>query len=385
MKKFLFASIILVALVSMNAQDVVPVKDGDKYSLTSGDLFFEIDANFGAQVSSFKIGGSEILFYGGGDNQGSTFWTSPQSVWNWPPIEEHDSDPYTGEISGNEIILTGEKDPDLDLSFKKTISANSVTKTVTIKYEINNEGSSSYSVAGWEVTRVPTPGGLTFFPKGGGSVTGSFAEYTEEEAGLVWYDQDASDPSGNKFFCDGSEGWLAHVNSDDILFVKTFDDVPQNDAAPGEEEVEFWHAGPTSYIELENQSAYESVPAEGTLTYIVKWYAEELPAEMDVSVGSTDLIAHVRAIVDPTAIDSRDIVSDRIIVGPNPVSDQLMIRSARTEAIDITIYDITGKEMIQRKGLANESTIDISELNGGIYFYSVRSGGKTDTGKLVVR
>ena len=111
--KFLLISIIAAAAISLNAQDVVPTNDGDKYSLTSGDLFFEVDAGFGGQVSSFKIGESEILYYGGGDNQGSTFWTSPQSVWNWPPIGEHDSDVYTGEISGNEIILTGEKDPDL--------------------------------------------------------------------------------------------------------------------------------------------------------------------------------------------------------------------------------------------------------------------------------
>ncbi len=386
MKKTLLLFVLLISFIGMQAQDVTPVKDGDKYSLSTGDLFFEVDASNGGQVSSLEVDGAELLYYGGGDNEGSTFWPSPQSVWGWPPSTELDNDAYAAEISGNSIVMQGEVDPDSELSFKKTFTGNSTEKSILLVYEIlNTRESSAYSVAGWEVTRVPTQGGLSFFPKGDGDVTGNFADYTEESGGIVWYEADASDPGGKKFFCDGSEGWFAHVNKNGVLFVKTFDDVPQNDAAPGEEEIEFWHASATSYIELENQSEYVSIPAGGTLTYTVKWTAKELPAELDATQGSTELVEYVRDIYDTSSSRPKVLKDHTFFVGPNPVNDQLIVRSSQSGEINLTIFDIMGKEMMHRSELSSGATLDISELESGIYLYSVKSGNKLETGKLVVR
>lgn len=387
MRKSLLVSILLISFLGVQAQDVVPTQDGDKYSLTTGDLFFEVDASNGGQVSSFAVSGSELLYYGGGDNQGSTFWPSPQDPWGWPPSTQLDNDDYATEITNNSIVMQGEKDPASQLSFKKTFTANSTEKSILLEYEIlNTRESGSYSVAGWEVTRVPTAGGLSFFPKGDGEVSGNFADYTEESGGIVWYDADNSDPGGRKFFCDGSEGWLAHVNKDGYLFVKTFDDVPEGDMAPGEAEVEFWHASPGSYVELENQSEYVSIPAGGTLTYTVKWTAKKLSDEIDATEGSTELVGYVRNIYDPTASREHKVLQDHTFyVGPNPVRDQLIIRSSQTVDIDFTIYDITGKEMMRHSKLSSGTTLDISELNSGIYLYSVKSGNKLESGKLIVK
>lgn len=388
-KKSLLISLLIATCFGLQAQDVTPAKDGDKYSLSTGDMFFEVDANVGGQVSSYKIGGDELLYYGGGDNQGSTFWPSPQSVWGWPPSTELDNDPYAAEISGNSVIMQGDTDPDSKLKFKKTFTANSSTKKVKIVYEIiNTRSSDAYSVAGWEVTRVPTAGGLSFFPIGSGDVWGNgnqdFSSYTEQENGIVWYEANASHPSGKKFFCDGSEGWIAHVNKDGYLFVKTFDDVPGNDVAPGEDEIEFWHSSATSYVELENQSAYEEIPAEGSLSYTVEWYAEELSGDIEVSVGSTELLDRVREIAGIVSAEEY-VDTDMIQVYPNPASDYISLRSAKAEGIDLRIFDITGKEMMSFIGKNNGSYLDISELNSGIYLYTVKSGDKLDTGKLLIK
>lgn len=327
-----------------------------------------------------------MLYYGGGDNQGSTFWPSPQDEWGWPPSTQLDNDDYAAEISDNSIVMQGEIDPASKLSFKKTFTANSTEKSVLLEYEIlNTRESDSYSVAGWEVTRVPTAGGLSFFPKGDGEVFGNFADYTEESGGIVWYDADNSDPSGRKFFCDGSEGWFAHVNRNGCLFVKTFDDVPENDMAPGEAEIEFWHASPSSYIELENQSEYVPIPAGGTLTYTVKWTARELPGDLDATEGSTDLVEYVRNIYNASSSKNTVLQDRALFIGPNPVKDHLIIRSSLEGDIDLTIYDITGKEMMHRSELSSGATLDVSELNSGIYLYSVKSGNKLETGKLIVK
>lgn len=384
MKRILLLSFLLISFIGMQAQDVSPVKDGDKYSLATGDLYFEVDASNGGQVSSFKVDGSELLFYGGGDNQGSTFWPSPQDEWGWPPSKELDNDDYAAEISGNEIVMQGEIDPVSKLSFKKTFTANSTEKSILLEYKIlNTRESSAYSVAGWEVTRVPTAGGLSFFPKGDGEVFGDFADYTEESGGIVWYDADTNDPGGRKFFCDGSEGWFAHVNKNGILFVKTFDDVPENDMAPGEAEIEFWHAGPSDYIELENQSEYVPIPAGGTLTYTVKWTARELPGTLDATEGSTDLVEYVRNIYSSSSSQQKVLQDRTFFVGPNPVNDQLTVRTSLTGEIELTIFDITGKEMMHHSALSTGATLDVSELGNGIYLYSVKSGNKLETGKLI--
>lgn len=48
-----------------------------------------IDAREGARITSFTLGGKEIIGPGG-----STFWTSPQDPWGWPPIPEHHDKAY---------------------------------------------------------------------------------------------------------------------------------------------------------------------------------------------------------------------------------------------------------------------------------------------------
>ena len=40
---------------------------------------------------------------------GSTFWTSPQSEWNWPPVPEYDSKPFDVQATDATLLLTGEK------------------------------------------------------------------------------------------------------------------------------------------------------------------------------------------------------------------------------------------------------------------------------------
>jgi len=384
MNKLFILYILFIALFSINAQDVIPVQNGDLFSLTTGDLYFEVDASYGGQVSSFKVGGNELLYFGGGDNVGSTFWPSPQSVWNWPPSKELDSDPYNANIAGNSIRMVGDIDPASNLYFTKTFSANSTEKSISLEYAIKNEGSSAYSVAGWEITRFAAPGGLTFFPMGDGSVSGEFTDYTELNSGVIWYQEDNSDPSGKKFFSDGSEGWVAHVNKDNYLFVKQFEDVSEDDAAPGEAEVEFYHASPSSYIELENQSAYIEIPAGEFMVYTVKWYAEELPIEIDVSIGSTALIEHVRTLVNPTGIDHSSVENKFIFVGPNPASDKLIFQSNQKGQLNVTIFDITGKLIMQHSSLPNEATLDTSGMEAGIYIYSVTNGAVVETGKLII-
>jgi len=90
------------------AQTTIPQKEsGSKFSITCENLYFEIDSADGARISSFKLDDSQLLSVGSSSDtqNGSTFWPSPQSVWNWPPLAALDNKPYTSSINGNKITF----------------------------------------------------------------------------------------------------------------------------------------------------------------------------------------------------------------------------------------------------------------------------------------
>ena len=156
--------------------------------------------------------------------------------------------------------------------------------------------------APWEITRVG-PGGLTFYPTGADAPRsgGGFAlPPTQTAAGCTWYQHPGTAPGANqKLLADGSGGWLAHV-AGDVVLVKKFADVPLGMAAPSEAEIEIYVDGQGHYVEVEEQGAYQPVPAGQTLTWPVTWIVRPLPAGIDATAGSADLVAFVQSLVSPS-------------------------------------------------------------------------------------
>ena len=66
-----------------------------KEILTVGDVSMTIDVSAGGKILSYKYGDKEIISQSPmREAFGSTFWTSPQKEWNWPPVNEFDKMPY---------------------------------------------------------------------------------------------------------------------------------------------------------------------------------------------------------------------------------------------------------------------------------------------------
>jgi hypothetical protein len=80
------------------AQPVTPMATGDAYSFAFAAVSFTVNAETGARVTSLSVGGTELLAGAAinATNYGSTFWTSPQSAWGWPPPAPSTSSPYAG-------------------------------------------------------------------------------------------------------------------------------------------------------------------------------------------------------------------------------------------------------------------------------------------------
>lgn len=381
MKYLFFFLFILAVFSNAQAQSVIPEKGtGSIFSLTFANIYFEIDSARGARISSFLLDDTEILYVdnNGGDNFGSTFWPSPQSVWNWPPLANLNDKPYSVTISENKITFKGATDTKTQLRFYKTIYADSADTSITIEYVMKNEKTTIQKWAPWEISRV-LASGVTVFPKGLGAVTGDMKTRTSEENGYVWYDQDNANSPGNKFFCDG-KGWLAHVTSDNILFIKKFEDITPTQAAPGEAEVEIYTAPGDAYTELENQGAYVSIAAKDSVTWKVKWYARMLPLSVDATVGSkslTDYILKILSTGSPSAALEINDGQNKVKVYPNPASEMLRIDSGKNSFnnLNLNIFNLEGKIIFTQAILRNNQKIDIQRLNRGLYIYELKNDG----------
>ena len=276
---------------------IAPVVRDGRYVLAWDDVSFEVDARTGGRVTALRLGGRNLLTGPEIDagNFGSTFWTSPQSAWGWPPVPEVDHHEYRASIEDAAVVMRSAPSASLGVEIEKRFSADGARGAVLFEYRIHNLGLAPIQTAPWQITRVG-PGGLTFYPSGEGAFPPSNLG-VQDALGATWYDYDrASITEHQKHFADGREGWLAHVDGDALL-VKTFPAVPRAAHAPGEAQIEIYASPAHTYVEVEAQGAYDIVHPGAALTWQVVWLARRLPLELSVSVGSAALLAHVRALV----------------------------------------------------------------------------------------
>ncbi len=276
---------------------IVKVSDA-RYELTYGDFKLLVDANTGGRIISCKLGNKELIT--GKDinpaGYGSTFWTSPQSIWNWPPPAALDNKPYKVLKAKHSLVLLSEKDPRLDWKFQKEFSFDTRDSSFVIDYSIINLRDTARPTAPWEVTRVL--GDLSFFPIGKNEVLEkSNLKSTSVMDGILWYSYNPEVLGrGEKLFSGASAGWLAHVHNG-MMFIKKFEHVQAKDTAPGESEVEIYATRGFPYIELENQGPYIRLQPNDTLHWQVKWYIRNLPPHIKPVAGNNELVKFVKEVI----------------------------------------------------------------------------------------
>jgi hypothetical protein len=276
---------------------IAPVVQDGLHVLAWEDVALEVDAGMGGRVTALRLAGRNLLTGPDVDagNFGSTFWTSPQSAWGWPPVPEVDHVAYRASIEGEAVVMRSARSASLGVEIEKRFSADRARGALTFEYRIHNLGALPLQTAPWQITRVG-PGGLTFYPSGEGVFPPSNLG-VRDALGATWYDYDkAAITDHQKHFADGREGWLAHVDRDALL-IKTFPSVPRAAHAPGEAQIEIYASPAHTYVEVEAQGAYETIAPGEALTWEVVWLPRRLPALVPVAVGSKELLAHVRALV----------------------------------------------------------------------------------------
>jgi hypothetical protein len=265
------------------------------YKLSNDNLQMLIDAAYGGRVISLKYDSVEMLTCKGlhEENFGSTFWIAPQKDWGWPPYPVLDVEPYKAEIHNKKLVLISAEDRQSGFKVVKEFQILS-NNVLVINYIIKNISSTEKKAAPWEVTRVPSFG-MSFFPGSQEYVLSQSDLALEEHEGIMWYAFSEAEKS-RKGFANGNEGWLAHVHQN-ILFVKVFEDILPKEVAPKEEEIEIYAHYSNTYIELENQGAYQKLQPGDSIVWPVKWYLKHISQNLSIEAKNMALVDEVRQLI----------------------------------------------------------------------------------------
>jgi hypothetical protein len=269
---------ILMGSMSLSAQTINTLENG-RYSISVGDVTLTVDAARGGKVVSYKYQDQEILSTTRMPNSfGSTFWTSPQKEWNWPPVPEFDTKPFNAEVKDGVLVLTGEKSARFGYRIRKEFSADKKDNAIVIKYTIINESGETRKVAPWEISRVPN-GGVVFFEAKEATPANNMKGLPfTYEYGAAWYVMD-EDRENRKINADGT-GWLAFCDKG-LMFVKKFENIKAEEAAPAEAEIQIYANPGKTFVEIEEQGAYTTLNAGESVDWTARWYLvpNDLPAE----------------------------------------------------------------------------------------------------------
>ena len=274
MKRFtiLFSAMMLICGMSTAQPPRFQFKKNDPkiYTLTVGNVKMEIDANNGARITSLKYDTTEVLSQINFPNMyGSTFWTSPQKEWNWPPVREHDMAPYEVTEDKGVITMTSPLSEKIPLRIKKRFEVDKKDNCIVVTYTLINEGTEDRKVAPWEITRVLAHGSVYFDADVEAITPAGLMNFVKKD-GYAWYDIDHIERQNRKINADG-KGWLAFTNGDWIL-KKKFQDLNPSEPAPEEAEIQVYVNQGDSYVELESQGAYTNLKPGEKLDWAVRWY-----------------------------------------------------------------------------------------------------------------
>ena len=263
--------------------------DNGLFTLQNGNVAMTIDVSKGGKVMSLKYQDKEMLSQSRWpESFGSTFWTSPQREWNWPPVPEFDKAAYIlVEQSADRLVISSPVSERLGMSVGKDFSIDATDGAFVVTYSIKNEGSKPRRVAPWEITRVQNADGIIFFEAPVDSIWPADLMTFEAAYGAAWYKTDEA-PKNRKVNADG-RGWLAYC-ADGLLLVKKFQDLKPDEPAPDEAEVQVYVNHGKTYIELESQGAYTLLQPGEQLKWTVRWYLLPVEGEAQPSQALIDRI-----------------------------------------------------------------------------------------------
>ena len=245
-----------------------------------GDVTMTINPEKGAKIMSLKFQDQEVISQlRWPESFGSTFWTSPQKEWNWPPVFELDKGVYEVTEKDGHLVMTSPVSEKLKYRVRKDFSTDAKDGAIVITYSIINESGEERKVAPWEITRVPNAGVISFDAPVESIWPAGLMTFKAKN-GLACYEADEA-AENRKVNADG-KGWLSYENNG-LVLTKKFADLKAGEPAPGEAEIQVYVNRGKTYIEIESQGAYTTLAPGKSLDWTVRWYLAK--AKLRVAPG----------------------------------------------------------------------------------------------------
>ena len=100
-------------------------------------------------------------------------------------------------------------------------------------------------------------------------------------------------------------------------------------------------------------------------------------------MANNSSMVNVNVVLNPNNIYQKPEISNSLSIFPNPTSDRFYIETNTTDKIIVDLYDVNGRHMFN-KSVNNKETIEVSNLNEGVYYLSIKTENSITNKKLVI-
>ena len=195
---------------------------------------------------------------------------------------------YSAELEGSTLVLKAAAD-----GATKRFRLDTARRSVEVTYTLVNATSGTLRAGALDFHRVPSAGGLTFFPGTPKLLPGSTLQLNVWKP-VVWFVHDQPrDPTMVEASVESSEGWVASVN-DGLVVVKVVTDAakPIISVASGYDAATKLRP----WVEIGEQTQFELLPG-GSVTSTVRLFLRKLPPTIAAKSGNQELVGFVRGII----------------------------------------------------------------------------------------
>ncbi|MDT0557299.1 endonuclease [Ichthyenterobacterium sp. W332] len=130
--------------------------------------------------------------------------------------------------------------------------------------------------------------------------------------------------------------------------------------------------GTIAYDDTVQNSSLPNINVEGDIVLVI---TEDTPDGDRVAIDDLSWTCYTELSIEENSLET-------VKLYPNPVTNNSFTVET-TQNLNLEIYDVLGKIVFSKTVGANTSTIDISNLNSGIYLIKLNSGGRSFTKKLI--
>jgi hypothetical protein len=202
---------------------------------------------------------------------------------------ETNVDNFSAELEGSSLVLKSSGG-----ELIKRFRLDTARRSVEVTYTLTNTSSKPGRIGPLDLHRVPSAGGLTFFP---GALIPLPVRSLRLNAwqGLVWFPHDQNRETATlEAHANDNEGWIATVN-DGLLLVKAFGDSAKQTIVITSAYEAATKQRP--WVEIVEQSAIQELPPGGSVTTNVRLFLRKLPSSIAAKVGNQELVGFVRGVI----------------------------------------------------------------------------------------